>query len=439
MNTKKIISNICVPLLFSGSFLGAMEKVTPTYPQELQRTQFVFENLPLDIRRYLLPFIASGDIPTAARSILALAATNKALRAFLNNPDNMLIVLQSLPYPAHAIDLAIGEGRRSYGSTNRPKLAKMPVIKNKKIRDWIEKQQNELVMGEELVNAATNHNLETVELLLKNPKIDLNYQWGFGFTALMEAVRSRPKGRIDNSIAIMKLLLDAQANPDLQNFSSGNTALIQAANRWWRPERTVLLLEKGADIHLLNKDNETAYDCLYSQCQKSPYRKSDNEVNDIHQLLFLLEPLKSAAVNERGQAALCWAIENGHIKTASQLIERVVRPAQYTFNLRTEDKKSYFHLIQDVEVLNLTAKYLLGYYVNCTYVNCKDVTGNTPLHIAAQNGHADFVRLLLESGADKTIKNNFGKTALDIAKEKSYQAIIDLLQSKSAESQSEQK
>jgi len=48
-------------------------------------------------------------------------------------------------------------------------------------------------------------------------------------------------------------------------------------------------------------------------------------------------------------------------------------------------------------------------------VNCQDVEGETPLHDAARFGHVNSLKVLLESGADKTIKNNIGQTASEVA------------------------
>ena len=42
-------------------------------------------------------------------------------------------------------------------------------------------------------------------------------------------------------------------------------------------------------------------------------------------------------------------------------------------------------------------------------------TGSTPLHVAAQNGHADVCALLLECGADISLQNKRGKTPVEIA------------------------
>lgn len=57
--------------------------------------------------------------------------------------------------------------------------------------------------------------------------------------------------------------------------------------------------------------------------------------------------------------------------------------------------------------------------------------GNMPLHVAALNGYTDIVRLLLEQeGLDTTHTNNEGKTALDLAREKGFAEIVQLLESK---------
>lgn len=54
--------------------------------------------------------------------------------------------------------------------------------------------------------------------------------------------------------------------------------------------------------------------------------------------------------------------------------------------------------------------------------------GNTPLHVAALNGQAEIVTLLLEQpGIDKTLTNNAGKTAADLAREKGFAEIAQLL------------
>jgi ankyrin repeat protein len=54
--------------------------------------------------------------------------------------------------------------------------------------------------------------------------------------------------------------------------------------------------------------------------------------------------------------------------------------------------------------------------------------GTTPLIQAVFKADIRLVKLFLEHGADLDLKDNQGRTALDIAKKKNYPEVIDLLQ-----------
>ena len=53
--------------------------------------------------------------------------------------------------------------------------------------------------------------------------------------------------------------------------------------------------------------------------------------------------------------------------------------------------------------------------------------GNTSLHIAASRGYYDVVKVLLESGADKTILNDKHKTPYDLAIVGGYQSTAEYI------------
>ncbi|KAH7340458.1 ankyrin repeat-containing domain protein [Rhizoctonia solani] len=60
-------------------------------------------------------------------------------------------------------------------------------------------------------------------------------------------------------------------------------------------------------------------------------------------------------------------------------------------------------------------------------VNSRDEFEYTPLHLATDRGHLDVVRLLLDKGADVSLKDQDGDTGLEIATAAKHQTIVELL------------
>jgi ankyrin repeat protein len=55
--------------------------------------------------------------------------------------------------------------------------------------------------------------------------------------------------------------------------------------------------------------------------------------------------------------------------------------------------------------------------------------GWTALTIASWNGDKEMVKLLIENGADMSMKNKYGKTALMLALEGEHKEVVELLKS----------
>ena len=68
-----------------------------------------------------------------------------------------------------------------------------------------------------------------------------------------------------------------------------------------------------------------------------------------------------------------------------------------------------------------TVKYLIE--KKGANINCTDVNGYTPLMHAVIGGQLQIIKYLIEAGADIDIKNTYGKTVLDIMKEKGTSAV----------------
>jgi hypothetical protein len=59
--------------------------------------------------------------------------------------------------------------------------------------------------------------------------------------------------------------------------------------------------------------------------------------------------------------------------------------------------------------------------------NAPGLLGCTPLHFAADHGRIEIVRLLIELGANVEVKDDKGRTLLDVAREEQHEEIIKLL------------
>lgn len=176
-------------------------------------------------------------------------------------------------------------------------------------------------------DAFSAHNLDPFnENVGRHKLINVDY------TALMLAAKN-------NHPDIVKLLLDAKAEPNAQNHYK-NTALILAAIEG-HPEIIKLLLNAGADPNIKNHENVTA----------------------------LLE-----------------AAARGHTEIVKQLLKH---------------RK-----------------------VN---INVQNNHGVSSLMHAAWHGHTEIAKLLIDAGANKNLKNSSGNTALDSAKHKKHQNIVNLL------------
>lgn len=177
---------------------------------------------------------------------------------------------------------------------------------------------------------------------------------------------------LTNNIANVKSLLTSGADPNTR-FTDDDTPLILATRQNHFPI-VRLLLTHDADVNAHNSSNHTALHEAVENNFQTTRLLLDNGAN-INALTF------------ENYSPLHFAAREGNIGMSQFLIDR-------------------------------------GADVNsqsCMYVDRSDGTelhhmGPTILHDVAQAGYKDMVQLLLKHGADPTIPDFNGKTALDFAK-----------------------
>jgi len=64
---------------------------------------------------------------------------------------------------------------------------------------------------------------------------------------------------------------------------------------------------------------------------------------------------------------------------------------------------------------------------NGALVNVKQQADSTPLHTAAQTGNLELLILLLENGAEVNTRMEGGKLPADLAREKGFDTIAEIL------------
>ncbi|KAI8898919.1 ankyrin repeat-containing domain protein [Globomyces pollinis-pini] len=75
---------------------------------------------------------------------------------------------------------------------------------------------------------------------------------------------------------------------------------------------------------------------------------------------------------------------------------------------------------------NDVLKYLFKYILP-TDINVQNAEGSTPLHWAALNGHLETVKLLLDFGANATIRNQVGISPATLAEQNNHLECVKVL------------
>lgn len=197
---------------------------------------------------------------------------------------------------------------------------------------------------------------------------------------------------------IRKLLLE---NPSLINSKTSHAVSPLMLSCFFnKPQATAVILEFVKDISLFEAASVGKFDEVAHQVYQNP------EAID--------------KFSDDGFTALGLACYFGKDEVARYLVLKganVNLPSQNGFNV--------FPLHSAVAGNFVSISKML--IENGAEINIVQQSGLTPLHSAAQNGNIELIILLLEKGADVTIRMEGGKLAADLAKEKGYDEIAEIL------------
>ncbi len=113
-------------------------------------------------------------------------------------------------------------------------------------------------------------------------------------------------------------------------------------------------------------------------------------------------------------------------KTRSQDITNLLISHGADVNAKQQD--DYTPIMEAAESDN--TDFIKCLHKNNASLNEYEAKGNTALHLAILKGRYNAAKTLIELGADVSIKNSQGKTALDLAKDKNATELIPLLYKK---------
>lgn len=267
-------------------------------------------------------------------------------------------------------------------------------------------------------NASKHGNLEALKLLFKKGAI-IDTQDNAGNTPLMNGIAFKD---------IFKFLLYSKANPNIKNNFGQTPALILYKDL----DSLELLHKNGANFNLrdLNGQALLHYGAKDDDLKLLGYLTSKNvdlNIADEHNEtpIFLskgidsIELLLSKGVNIDHQNIDGETILHKAIKANNQeLIDKLL---EHNLNINLEDKfgrTPAFYCKNKMDIKKLLTKKL--------NVNHQDKEGETLLHKYSKIGDVETINLLLDSGANTTIKNKMGQTPFDVAEANKQYAISNI-------------
>ncbi|TPX31731.1 hypothetical protein SmJEL517_g05002 [Synchytrium microbalum] len=245
-----------------------------------------------------------------------------------------------------------------------------------------------------LEDAAINLNVRRISSEYQHPGNPDTYNYTLN-TSLHLAV-------ILNDFAQVDLLLAQDASIDKSN-ENGETPLIIAC-RLQNIEMIDKLIQAGADVNAATSNGTT---CLHLANL------------EMVRLLLYLPHINPNIKNLEGLTPLLYHCQHGR----QPIVSVLVKNPKVDINSKDLGHRTTLHLccfrgysVLVEQILSRGEEVL---------VDETSLKGNTGLHAAADAEHIEIVLMLLQFGADPTVRNLQGKTAADLAKNEDIRELLD--------------
>ncbi|GBL84803.1 Tankyrase-2 [Araneus ventricosus] len=234
---------------------------------------------------------------------------------------------------------------------------------------------------------------------------------------------------VDGDLTEIYALIQSGFDINCQD-SRGNT-LLHYAGKSENISVIRLLMKFGSIYNVKNREGKTPLQLannndtktvLNLACKLFKDVKSEN-IEEVNKCIKLERSLVNAKDNE-GHHPLHWAAAKGNITIVKILLEAgadatyVTRKGNTPLHIATS--KGFSRI---VEVLLRSVKYdELDNFINAQTYG----TGATALHVAVENNYWDIVKKLLQYGVIFNVKNNEGKTPLQINKDDTQDNLLKM-------------
>ncbi len=327
----------------------------------------------------------------------------------------LLLELHQYPNKEKHINLQTPEGRTALhlaitnGHTPIVKLlvANGAAVGKRAIDLAIEYGYEDMVSGlrfASLMQATENANIKRINEIITQYPTTMTQMTSnlidYGFSPLHVAAE---EGYTD----VMQRFINAGANINIHTSKGNQNTPLHKAVQYGHKKIVEILIHHGANLNATNKNHVT------------PLGKAITTDNlDIARLL-----LKAGAhvniANEYGMTPLHWAAQQGDTEMVQLLLS-------YDAKINAQTRREHFTPLQ-MAINNKHTKTARVLINNGADVTLTDHTGGTALHYAARAGTVDIARKLLQADADVNAQSQDGATPLHTATGKGQEKIIKLL------------